>query len=99
MVAGIFLSIKDGLRFVLCNLLKLSKLDFKLSQAQTSFMMVLSIASLKLLEIKDHWHYIKVRPSFKSGSLTPFIGVGILGSVRFGLYENAKTFLAKQKNL
>lgn len=32
-----------------------------------------------------------------SGTLTPLIGVGILGSVRFGLYENFKSNLAGWK--
>jgi len=31
------------------------------------------------------------------GTLTPLIGVGILGSVRFGLYENFKSSLASWK--
>jgi hypothetical protein len=45
--------------------------------------------------MKDFSHYTKVLNKFISGSVTPLIGVGILGSMRFGLYENAKKYLAK----
>lgn len=33
------------------------------------------------------------------GTLTPLIGVGILGSVRFGLFENFKNSLAKREGI
>jgi hypothetical protein len=31
------------------------------------------------------------------GSVTPLIGVGFIGSLRFGFYENGKKFIAQQK--
>ena len=34
---------------------------------------------------------------FNIGTLTPLIGVGILGSVRFGLFENFKNSLASSQ--
>lgn len=33
------------------------------------------------------------------GSLTPLIGVGILGSVRFGLFENTKKIMGEWRGV
>lgn len=33
------------------------------------------------------------------GSVTPLVGVGIMGSMRFGLYENFKKILADKNGL
>ena len=48
--------------------------------------MALLIVSWKLSEPKGHLRYTKVKLYLGLGSVTPFIGVGLLGSVRFGLY-------------
>lgn len=58
-------------------------------------MMVLLTVLRKLSKIKDFSHFIKVKILLILGSVTPLIGVGILGSMRFGLYENFKKMMAK----
>lgn len=45
--------------------------------------------------MKDFSHFTKVRNLLILGSVTPLIGVGILGSMRFGLYENFKKILSQ----
>lgn len=57
--------------------------------------MVLLTVLRKLSKIKDFSHFIKVKILLILGSVTPLIGVGILGSMRFGLYENFKKMMAK----
>jgi hypothetical protein len=61
--------------------------------------MALLTALPKSLKMKDSLLCTKVPLSTFLGSLTPFIGVGILGSVRFGLYENFKKSMAKSSGL
>ena len=63
------------------------------------FIMVSLTVSPKSLKIKDFLHCTKVTLAIFVGSLTPFIGVGILGSVRFGLYESFKKTMAQSNGL
>ena len=63
------------------------------------FILVLLIALLKLLRMKDQQHFIKVNLSFYSGTLTPLLGTGMLGSIRFGVFEWGKNKIAAHKNI
>ena len=96
MVAGKFvINLQVGLKLLLCNLLKSLKSDFKLNRQQIQCTMVLQIVLKKLSKMKDFLHFTKVRNLLILGSVTPLIGVGILGSMRFGLYENFKKILSQ----
>lgn len=57
--------------------------------------MVSQIVLRKLSKMKDFSHFTKVNKLLILGSVTPLIGVGILGSMRFGLYENFKKILSQ----